>query len=93
MGKVYGTIKPVTWLDVANEATKSINLNFFGGWQYPKCGRTIMEWNIEFRSDKVFKRDKPREKKFNLPPFLHDNLDAVDAIGDLNGWLFCLLPS
>ena len=63
------------WERCANEAS-SFFCEQFGGWQYPKSGRTIMYWNMDFRRGEVFSRDKPMANKMNLPPLLQDNPDA-----------------
>ena len=72
--------KNKTWSECCDSAALFVS-NTFGGWEYPTSGKTIRLWNIDFRYDNMFVREKRyREKKFNLPPLLLDNPDAVVAI-------------
>ena len=68
---------PTTWVHCTNETVSFMSSNF-GGWQYPTY--VGLDWNIEFRMKEVFRRGMTMAKRFNLPPFLYGNPDAVNAI-------------
>ena len=50
-----------TWTEFYDKAATYLYSNF-RGWEYPKSGRTIHNWNQEFRKEELFMWDKQKEK-------------------------------
>ena len=68
-----------TWTACCDEAALHLQNNF-KGWEYPENGRTIRNWNQEYRHGEAFNVGEHQARKFCLPPFLLDNPDASEAI-------------